>query len=141
MGSNGKVAIVTGSGSGIGRAAALALLAEGYDVALAGRRAEALEETAARADGAAGRALVVPTDVSDEESVRALFAATVRAFGRVDLLFNNAGTGAPPIPLEELTFEQWRRVVNVNLTAAFLCTREAFRVMKDQQPARRADHQ
>ncbi len=135
MGSSRKVAIVTGAGSGIGRASALALLAEGYDVALAGRRAEALEETAARAarEGS-GRALTVPTDVADEGSVRALFEQTVRAFGRVDLLFNNAGTGAPPVPIEELSFEQWRRVVDVNLTGAFLCTREAFRVMKGQDP-------
>ncbi|MHB1559218.1 MAG: SDR family oxidoreductase [Isosphaeraceae bacterium] len=136
MGSSGRVAIVTGAGSGIGRASALALLAEGYNVALAGRRAEALEETAARAARAAssGRTLPVPTDVADEGSVRALFEQTVRAFGRVDLLFNNAGSGAPPVPIEELSFDQWQRVVDVNLTGAFLCTREAFRVMKGQDP-------
>jgi NAD(P)-dependent dehydrogenase (short-subunit alcohol dehydrogenase family) len=136
MGSNGKIAIVTGAGSGIGRASALALLAEGYQVVLAGRRPEALAETVARAEqvGAAGRALAVPTDVADEASVRALFEATRRAFGRLDVLFNNAGTGAPPVPVEDLTFEQWRRVVEVNLNGPFLCTREAFRLMKDQEP-------
>jgi NAD(P)-dependent dehydrogenase (short-subunit alcohol dehydrogenase family) len=136
MGSNGKVAIVTGAGSGIGRASALALLGEGYQVVLAGRRPEALAETAARAEqaGAPGRALAVPTDVTDEVSVRALFEATRRAFGRLDVLFNNAGAGAPPVPIEDLTFEQWRRVVEVNLTGPFLCTREAFRSMKEQRP-------
>lgn len=135
MGSSGKVAIVTGAGSGIGRASALALLTAGYNVALAGRRADALEQTAAKAGQAdSGQALAVPTDVADEASVRALFEQTIRAYGRVDLLFNNAGTGAPPVPIEELSFEQWRRVVDVNLTGAFLCTREAFRVMKDQDP-------
>jgi NAD(P)-dependent dehydrogenase (short-subunit alcohol dehydrogenase family) len=136
MGSNGKIAIVTGAGSGIGRASALALLAEGYQVVLAGRRPEALAETAARAEkaGAAGRALAVPTDVADEASVRALFETTRQAFGRLDVLFNNAGTGAPPVPIEDLTFEQWRRVVDVNLTGPFLCTREAFRLMKEQDP-------
>ncbi len=136
MGSNGKIAIVTGAGSGIGRASALALLAEGYRVVLVGRRPEALAETAARAEqaGAAGRALAVPTDVADEASVRVLFETTRRAFGRLDVLFNNAGTGAPPVPIEDLTFEQWRRVVDVNLTGPFLCTREAFRLMKDQDP-------
>jgi NAD(P)-dependent dehydrogenase (short-subunit alcohol dehydrogenase family) len=128
-----KTAIVTGAGSGIGRAAALALLREGYAVALAGRRAEALARTAADA-GQGASALPVVTDVSDPDSVRALFERTKAAFGRLDLLFNNAGTGAPPVPLEDLTVEQWRRVVEVNLTGAFLCTREAFRLMKDQSP-------
>ncbi len=134
MAPDGKVAIVTGAGSGIGRAAALALLGEGYSVALAGRRREALERTAAEAKPAAGRALVIPADVSDPASVRALFEATQKAFGRLDLLFNNAGTGAPAVPLEELTVEQWRRVIDVNLTGAFLCTQEAFRLMKAQSP-------
>jgi NAD(P)-dependent dehydrogenase (short-subunit alcohol dehydrogenase family) len=136
MGSNGKIAIVTGAGSGIGRASALALLAEGYRVVLVGRRPEALAETAARAEqaGAAGRALAVPTDVADEASVRVLFETTRRTFGRLDVLFNNAGTGAPPVPIEDLTFEQWRRVVEINLNGPFLCTREAFRLMKDQDP-------
>jgi NAD(P)-dependent dehydrogenase (short-subunit alcohol dehydrogenase family) len=129
-----KVALVTGAGSGIGRASALALLEEGYSVVLAGRRREALEETADAAGSAKGRALVVPADVTDPESVRALFDATKAAFGRLDLLFNNAGTGAPPVPLEDLTFDQWRRVVDVNLTGAFLCTQAAFRLMKSQDP-------
>jgi NAD(P)-dependent dehydrogenase (short-subunit alcohol dehydrogenase family) len=136
MGSNGRIAIITGAGSGIGRASALALLGEGYHVVLAGRRPEALAETAAQAEraGAPGRALAVTTDVTEEASVRALFEATRRAFGRLDVLFNNAGTGAPPVPIEDLTFDQWRRVVEINLTGPFLCTREAFRLMKDQDP-------
>jgi NAD(P)-dependent dehydrogenase (short-subunit alcohol dehydrogenase family) len=136
MSSNRKTAIVTGAGSGIGRASALALLAEGYNVVLAGRRPDALEETAARGQqaGLTGRALAVPTDVADEASVRALFEATRRAFGRLDVLFNNAGTGAPPVLLEDLATDAWRRVVDINLTGAFLCTREAFRLMKDQDP-------
>jgi NAD(P)-dependent dehydrogenase (short-subunit alcohol dehydrogenase family) len=133
MASNGKTALVTGAGSGIGRASALALLREGYAVVLAGRRREALEGTAAEA-GPGARALVVPADVSDPASVRGLFDATRQAFGRLDLLFNNAGTGAPPVPLEDLTVEQWRRVVDVNLTGAFLCTQAAFRLMKEQTP-------
>jgi NAD(P)-dependent dehydrogenase (short-subunit alcohol dehydrogenase family) len=131
---NGKVALVTGAGSGIGRATALALLREGYAVVLAGRRREALEQTAAGAGPAGGRALVVAADVSDPASVQALFDAARAAFGRLDVLFNNAGTGAPPVPLEDLTVEQWRRVVDVNLTGAFLCTQAAFRLMKAQTP-------
>jgi NAD(P)-dependent dehydrogenase (short-subunit alcohol dehydrogenase family) len=134
MSSNGKVAIVTGAGSGIGKATALALLAEGYSVALAGRRADALEQAVKGAGAAASRALAVATDVSDPASVRALFAKTVAKFGRLDLLFNNAGQNAPGIPLEELTFEQWQSVVNANLTGAFLCTQEAFKIMKSQTP-------
>jgi NAD(P)-dependent dehydrogenase (short-subunit alcohol dehydrogenase family) len=134
MKANSKIALVTGAGSGIGRAAALALLREGYQVALAGRRPEALDQTLAAAGPDAARALAVPTDVSDESVVRALFEKIEQAFGRLDVLFNNAGTGAPAIPLEELTLEQWRRVVDVNLTGAFLCTREAFRLMKEQNP-------
>jgi NAD(P)-dependent dehydrogenase (short-subunit alcohol dehydrogenase family) len=130
----GKVAIVTGAGSGIGRAVSLALLREGYSVALAGRRPEPLEQTASAAGSAGPRALAVPTDVSDPASVTALFERTKSAFGRLDLLFNNAGTGAPPVPLEDLTFEQWRRVVDANLTGVFLCTQAAFRLMKDQVP-------
>jgi NAD(P)-dependent dehydrogenase (short-subunit alcohol dehydrogenase family) len=131
MAATNKVAIVTGAGSGIGRAVAVALMKEGYAVALAGRRKDALEETA-KVGG--GKSLVVPTDVGDPQSVRALFAATKEAFGRLDLLFNNAGTGAPAIPLEELSFEQWKTVVDANLTGAFLCTQEAFRIMKNQNP-------
>jgi NAD(P)-dependent dehydrogenase (short-subunit alcohol dehydrogenase family) len=134
MNSHGKIAIVTGAGSGIGRATALALLADGYSVALAGRRAEALAETIRLADTHGSRALAVPTDVTDPESVRALFESTRQKFGRLDVLFNNAGTGAPATPIEDLTIEAWRRAVDVNLTGAFLCTREAFRLMKDQSP-------
>ncbi|MFN3522114.1 MAG: SDR family oxidoreductase [Phenylobacterium sp.] len=129
-----KVALVTGAGSGIGRAAALALHAAGYAVALAGRRAEALEETAALAADGAERLLCAPADVSDPASVEALFAAVDARFGRLDVLFNNAGSGAPPVPLEDLSLEAWRRVVDVNLTGAFLCTQAAFRLMKDQDP-------
>ncbi|MEP6739478.1 MAG: SDR family oxidoreductase [Caldimonas sp.] len=129
-----KVALVTGAGSGIGRASALALLKAGFHVALAGRRADALEETRTAAGEIADRALVVPSDVTDPAAVKALFAATREAFGRLDVLFNNAGTGAPPIPLEELTIEQWRKVVDINLTAVFLCTQQAFVLMKSQAP-------
>jgi NAD(P)-dependent dehydrogenase (short-subunit alcohol dehydrogenase family) len=128
-----KVAIVTGAGSGIGRAAALALAREGWTVALAGRRADALAATAALAPTGA-RVLPVPTDVTDPDSVRELFEKTVAALGRVDLLFNNAGRGAPPVPIEDFSIEKWRQVVDVNLTGAFLCLREAFRVMKTQTP-------
>jgi len=134
MSSNGKVAIVTGAGSGIGKATAHALLKEGYSVALAGRRADALEQAVKDAGAAASRALAVPTDVSDPASVRALFSKTKEKFGRLDLLFNNAGQNAPGILLEELTFEQWKSVVDANLTGAFLCTQEAFRIMKGQTP-------
>jgi NAD(P)-dependent dehydrogenase (short-subunit alcohol dehydrogenase family) len=130
----GKVALVTGAGSGVGKAAALALMKEGYAVTLAGRRKEALETTAqeGRATGAAS--LIVPTDVGDPAAVRALFAQAKERFGRLDLLFNNAGSGAPPVPLEELTYEQWMAVVNANLTGVFLCTQEAFKIMKSQDP-------
>src|SRR5882724_9132301 len=124
-----KIALVTGAGSGIGRAVSLALYADGYSVVLAGRRAAELEKTAAQAERSDARMLVVPADVSKPDSVKALFAKTREAFGRLDLLFNNAGTGAPAIPMEDLTVEQWRRVVDVNLTGAFLCTRAAFRLM------------
>ncbi len=129
-----KIALVTGAGSGIGRAASLALLHAGYAVVLAGRRREALEQTAALAGADAARLVAVPADVSDPASVRALFEATRAAFGRLDVLFNNAGTGAPPVPLEDLTVDQWRRVVDVNLTGAFLCTQAAFRLRKEQSP-------
>ena len=127
-----KVALVTGAGSGIGRAVALALAGEGYAVTLAGRRAEALEETASLAPGKA--MLVVPTNVADLTSVDAAFARTSEKFGQLDLLFNNAGTGAPPVPLENLTLEQWQAVVDTNLTGPFLCTQAAFRIMKAQSP-------
>ena len=133
MGTHNKVAIVTGAGSGIGKASALTLLRDGYRVALAGRRKDALEQTAAES-GAGERALPVPTDVSNPESVRALFAKVKEKFGRLDVLFNNAGTGAPGVPLEDLTFEQWKSVVDINLTGPFLCTQEAFKIMKSQDP-------
>ncbi len=132
----GRTAIVTGAGSGIGRASALALLAEGYNVVLAGRRPEALQQTIERARllGHESRTLAVPTNIGDETAVRTLFQAAKDRFGRLDLLFNNAGTSAPPVPLEDLPLEDWRRVVDANLTGAFLCTREAFRLMKAQVP-------
>jgi NAD(P)-dependent dehydrogenase (short-subunit alcohol dehydrogenase family) len=129
-----KVAIVTGASAGIGKRVALTFLRAGYRVALAGRRGELLEQAIAESGCAPGQALAVPTDVADPASVRALFDATVAAFGRLDVLFNNAGVNAPGIPLEELTFEQWKYVVDVNLTGAFLCTQQAIRVMKDQTP-------
>jgi len=128
-----KVAIVTGAGSGIGRQTALALLREGYSVVLAGRRREPLEAAGAEA-GAGERALAVPTDVANPDSVQALFDQTKEAFGRLDVLFNNAGVGAPAVPLEDLAYEQWKSVVDINLTGAFLCTQEAFRIMKSQDP-------
>lgn len=134
MTSSSKVAIVTGAGSGIGRKTALALLWEGYSVVLAGRRQEALEKVVLDAGPACLRALAVPTDVTNPSSVQALFAQTKEIFGRLDLLFNNAGINVPPVLLEELTFEQWKSVVDTNLTGAFLCTREAFKLMKDQRP-------
>ena len=134
MSSNGKAALVTGAGSGIGQRTSLALLEEGYSVALAGRREEALGTTVDLAGQDAERALPVPSDVTDPDAVRALFAKTKEEFGRLDLLFNNAGMGAPGVPLEDLTFEQWTAVVDVNLTGVFLCTQEAFRIMKDQHP-------
>lgn len=130
----GNIAIVTGAGSGIGRATALGLLAEGYSVVLAGRRADALMESVSLAGANSTRAIAVPTDVTDAASVRELFDRTVRTFGRLDLLFNNAGVSAPAIPLDELTPEDWHRVIGVNLTGAFFCTREAFRLMKAQTP-------
>jgi len=134
MASSDRIAIVTGAGTGIGKAVALALLADGYSVVLAGRRKDLLEAAATEGKASDSRTLVVPTDVSDPASVRTLFARTKETFGRLDLLFNNAGTGAPPIPLEELTYEQWKTVVDVNLTGAFLCTQEAFKIMKNQDP-------
>ena len=129
-----KVAMVTGAGSGIGRASALALLAEGYHVVLVGRRGEALAETVRQAGDRAPHTLAVSCDVSDPAAVAALFETTRAAFGRLDLLFNNAGTGAPAIGLDEITFEQWKAVVDVNLTGPFLCTQQAFRLMKNQTP-------
>ena len=134
MGSVGKVAIVTGAGTGIGRQAALALLRERYAVVLAGRRRELLEATAEQGKSSGSLTLVVPTDVGDPASVKSLFARAKETLGRLDLLFNNAGVGAPGIPLEDLTYAQWKSVLDVNLTGAFLCTQEAFRIMKSQDP-------
>jgi NAD(P)-dependent dehydrogenase (short-subunit alcohol dehydrogenase family) len=134
MGSGNRVAIVTGAGTGVGRAVALALLQEGYAVVLAGRRREPLDATARALTASESRTLVVPTDVRDPSSVKNLFAQTKEAFGRLDLLFNNAGIGAPPVPLEDLAYEQWQAVVGSNLSGAFLCTQEAFRLMKSQVP-------
>jgi NAD(P)-dependent dehydrogenase (short-subunit alcohol dehydrogenase family) len=134
MTSPSKVAVVTGAGTGIGKAVAVALLRDGYRVVLCGRRQEPLEQAVAEAGPSGAQALAVPTDVSDPQSVRALFARTKEAFGRLDLLFNNAGVNAPGIPLEELSYDQWKSVVDINLTGAFLCTQEAIKLMKSQDP-------
>ena len=134
MNGNERVAMITGAGTGVGRACALAMLREGWSVVLAGRRPEPLAKTKADAGADGERVLAVPADVSDPVSVEALFARTKEVFGRLDFLFNNAGVNAPGIPMEELTVEQWRYVVDVNLTGAFLCTREAFKLMKSQTP-------
>jgi NAD(P)-dependent dehydrogenase (short-subunit alcohol dehydrogenase family) len=134
MGSPERVAVITGAGSGIGRAAALALAREGYGVVLAGRRKEPLEATAQGAAEAGARTAVIPTDVTDPSSVRALFAMTRETFGRLDLLFNNAGRGASPVSLEDLPYEEWKAVVDTNLTGSFLCTQEAIKLMKSQEP-------
>jgi NAD(P)-dependent dehydrogenase (short-subunit alcohol dehydrogenase family) len=131
---DGKVAIVTGAGTGCGRAVALQLLAEGYRVALAGRRREPLEEVRKQAGADGERALVLPTDVCDEQAVRALFEQTQREFGRLDVLFNNAGRGAPAMPIEDLPVQTWREVVDTNLTGMFLCAQAAIRIMKAQSP-------
>ena len=129
-----KIALVTGAGSGIGRASAIALLNAGYHVVLAGRRIEALQQTALDAGEAGSRALAVPADLTDPVAVAALFERTRNAFGRLDLLFNNAGMGAPAVPMDELSFEQWKAVVDINLTGVFLCTQQAFKLMKTQAP-------
>ncbi len=134
MASHNKVAVVTGAGTGIGRAAALAFLNDGYRLALAGRRSELLEETVKLAGTTAKQALVVPTDVAKPDAVNALFAKVKQAFGRVDVLFNNAGGNAPGVPFEELSYGQWQAVVDVNLTGMFLCAQAAFRMMKEQNP-------
>ncbi len=134
MTSNGKVAIVTGGGSGIGRHSALALVREGYSVAIGGRRVAALDETIAEAGDDGARMLAVATDVTDAESIRNLFAKTKEAFGRLDVLFNNAGIGAPRVSMEDLPLEDWQAVVNTNLTGSFICTQEAIKIMKSQDP-------
>ena len=133
MSSNGRVAIVTGGGTGIGKHSALALLRDGYSVTIAGRRPGPLEETVKEA-GAEGGMLAVPTDVSDRDAIKALFAKTHDAFGRLDLLFNNAGMGSPRVPMEDIEYEDWQTVVAVNLTGSFLCTQEAIKMMKSQDP-------
>ncbi len=132
MAASQKVALITGAGTGIGKAVALALARDGYAVALAGRRKELLESTAQEAGNAP--TLVMPTDVSDPAAIKALFAKTKETFGRLDVLFNNAGIGAPAVPMEELPYETWKKVVDTNLTGVFLCTQEAIKIMKSQQP-------
>jgi NAD(P)-dependent dehydrogenase (short-subunit alcohol dehydrogenase family) len=134
MGSQNKVAMVTGAGSGIGKQCVFALVNDGYNVVLVGRRPDALASTIAEADAPTGKMLAVPTDVGNPDEVAALFSQTKTIFGRLDLLFNNAGTGAPAVLLEDLTYEQWKTVVDVNLTGSFLCTKEAFKMMKHQTP-------
>ena len=134
MNNTEKVAIVTGAGTGVGRAAALALMKAGYAVALAGRRKDKLDEVAAEGAVAQGKSLAVPTDVADPDSIKGLFAAVKARFGRLDVLFNNAGIGAPAVPIEDLPLDKWRAVVDTNLTGPFICTQEAFRMMKAQTP-------
>ena len=134
MASPTKIAIVTGAGSGIGEASALALMRNGWSVVLAGRRKELLENVAKAGQSTGVRSLVVPTDVADVASIRNLFARTKETFGRLDLLFNNAGIGAPAVPMEDLPFEKWKAVVDTNLTGSFVCTQEAIKIMKDQTP-------
>ena len=134
MAATDKVAIITGAGSGIGRASALALLKVGYKVALAGRRQAQLDETAEMAGENSGNALAISTDVAQADSIANLFAKTKDTFGRLDVLFNNAGGGTPPIPMEDLTVEQWQKVVDINLTGSFICAQEAIRIMKAQDP-------
>lgn len=129
-----RVALVTGAGTGVGKATALALCQSGFSLVLSGRRKEPLDAAAEQAKAQGGEAIAVAGDIGDPAAVKALFAETMRAFGRLDLLFNNAGIGAPAIPLEELTVEQWKAVVDTNLTGAFFCTQEAFRIMKSQDP-------
>ncbi len=129
-----KIALVTGAGSGIGKASAVALARDGWAIVLAGRRKDLLEAVAAEVKKAGARALVVPTDVADAAAIRALFAKAKETFGRLDLLFNNAGIGAPAVPMEDLPFEKWKAVVDTNLTGCFVCTQEAIKIMKDQTP-------
>jgi NAD(P)-dependent dehydrogenase (short-subunit alcohol dehydrogenase family) len=134
MAASPKVALVTGAGTGIGKAVALALMKEGYATVLAGRRADKLEETVREGKSTGAKSLAVPTDVGDPAAIKALFAKTKETFGRLDVLFNNAGIGAPPVPLEDLPYETWKQVVDTNLTGMFLCTQEAIKIMKAQDP-------
>src|SRR3978361_1904867 len=134
MTTTNKVALVTGAGSGIGKACAIALMNEGYDVVFAGRRPDVLEKAAKEGASSGRKSLVVPTDVGDPAAIKALFAKTKETFGRLDVLFNNAGIGAPPVPLEDLPYETWKQVVDTNLTGMFLCTQEAIKIMKAQDP-------
>jgi NAD(P)-dependent dehydrogenase (short-subunit alcohol dehydrogenase family) len=134
MASQGKIALITGGGSGIGRSAALALQGDGWNVAVAGRRKEELDKTVAMAKPEGGKMVAIAADVGKPDDVKRLFAETKKAFGRLDFLFNNAGTGAPAVPMEELTYEQWKAVVDVNLTGSFLCAQEAIKIMKAQSP-------
>ena len=129
-----KIAVITGAGTGIGKASALALMRVGWNVVLAGRRKELLEGVAREGESTGSRSLIVPTDVADAASIKNLFVRAKETFGRLDLLFNNAGIGAPAVPMEDLPFEKWKAVVDTNLTGSFLCTQEAIRIMKDQQP-------
>ena len=141
MNAERKVALVTGAGQGIGKAAAHALLADGWAVVFSGRRRETLESAIAEADAGPDTVLAVPCNVGKPDEVAALFAETQNKFGRLDLLFNNAGISAPPVPLEDLRFDKWQQVVDTNLTGVFLCTQEAFRIMKAQKSEGRAHHQ
>src|SRR6201991_557548 len=134
MAATAKIALVTGAGTGVGRGAALALMQAGFTVVLAGRRKDKLEEVAKEGAAHGGKSLVVPPDIADPASIKALFAKTKEAFGRLDVLFNNAGIGSPAVPIEELPLETWRKVVDTNLTGIFLCTQEAIRMMKAQDP-------
>jgi len=134
MAASPKVALVTGAGTGIGKAVALALMKEGYATVLAGRRADKLDETVREGKSTGAKSLAVPTDVGDPAAIKALFAKTKETFGRLDVLFNNAGIGAPPVPLEDLPYETWKQVVDTNLTGMFLCTQEAIKIMKAQDP-------
>src|SRR3954464_10235532 len=134
MAASPKVALVTGAGTGIGKAVALALMKEGYATVLAGRRADKLEETVSEGKSTGAKSLAVPTDVGDPAAIKALFAKTKETFGRLDVLFNNAGIGAPAMPLEDLPYETWKQVVDINLTGMFLCTQEAIKIMKAQNP-------
>src|SRR6201993_5287767 len=134
MAATAKIALVTGAGTGVGRGAALALMKSGFTVVLAGRRRDKLQEVANEGAAKGGKNMVVPADIADPASIKSLFATTKQTFGRLDVLFNNAGIGAPPVPMEDLPVEKWKEVVDTNLTASFVCTQEAFKIMRDQKP-------